>query len=396
MGNFFAQIVAVTLMNLRNLPARKGASIVALIGIAGVVGVLTGVLAMREGFRQVLDYSGASDVAIVLRGGATDEMGSVLSQEQTRVIADAPNIVRDAAGAVTSSELYVVVDVPRRTTGTSANAPLRGIGTQTRKLRSSFKIVDGRDFRPGTFELIVGRGAEQQFSGLNVGQKIHFGTTDWTVVGVFEDDGSVAESEIWTDAASLQGAYNRGTTFQSVRVKLTGANALQGFKDALTQDPRLNVRVFSERQYYEEQSRVLVLMVTVVGNGIAFLMGIGAIFGALNTMYSSVSARTREIAVLRAVGFSKGPVVISVLVEAMVLALIGGCLGGLISWIAVDGIRTGTLNPATFSQLTFAFKVTPELLIQGLLYALVLGLIGGLLPSIRAARVPITTGLREA
>jgi putative ABC transport system permease protein len=395
MSNFFQQIGAVTAMNLKTLPERKAPAVVALIGIAGVVAVLVGVLAIREGFRQVLDLAGSPDVAIVLRGGTTAELSSNLSQEQVRVIADAPGVARDAAGALASPELYVVVDTPIRSTGTPANVPLRGVSPQGAKLRSDFKIVEGRYFNPGTFELIVGRGASQQFTGLELGNQIRWGTTTWTVVGIFEDDGSVAESEIWTDANVLQGAYRRGTYYQSVRVRLTSEQALQQFKDALTQDPRLNIRVYTERAFYEEQSRPLTALVNIVGSLIAILMGIGAIFGALNTMYSAVSARTREIATLRAIGFSALPVTISVLVEALCIGLLGGLLGGLIGWIGFDGIRAATLNFATFSQITFAFDVTPALLVRGVIYALVLGFIGGLLPSLRAARLPITTGLRE-
>ncbi|MET0660164.1 MAG: FtsX-like permease family protein [Steroidobacteraceae bacterium] len=395
MSNFFAQVAAITSMNLRNLPERKASTIVALVGIVGVVAVLVGVLAIREGFREVLDLSGSEDVAIVLRGGATDEMSSSMLQDQTRIIADAPGVARDSAGPLASPELYVVVDVPIRKTNTPANVPLRGVSPQGPKLREAFKIVAGRTFTPGTFEMIVGRGAALQFAGLEVGHRIRWGSTEWAIVGIFEDDGSVAESEVWTDASVLQGAYRRGTTFQSTRVKLTSPQALSTFKDALTADPRVNVRIYSERQFYEQQSRPLVTTVNIVGNFIALLMGIGAVFGALNTMYSAVSARTREIATLRAIGFSAGPVVISVLVEAMVIGVLGGVLGGIIGWLGFDGIRTATLNPATFSQITFAFNVTPALLVQGLVYALILGFVGGLLPSLRAARLPITTGLRE-
>jgi putative ABC transport system permease protein len=395
MSNYFAQIAAVTAMNLRNLPERKASAIVALIGIAGVVAVLVGVLAIREGFRQVLDLSGSPDVAVVLRGGTNAELSSSMTQDQARIIMDAPGVARDDAGPLASAELYVVVDVPIRGVNTPANVPLRGVGPQATKLRQQFKIVAGRYFTPGTFELIVGRGASQQFTGLEIGNRVRWGTTEWAIVGIFEDGGSVAESEIWTDASVLQGAYRRGTTFQSVRVKLTSTEALQRFKDALTTDPRLNIRVYTEREFYEQQSRPLIMLVNIVGNLIAVLMGIGAIFGALNTMYSAVSARTREIATLRAIGFGAGPVVISVLVEAMCIGVLGGVLGGIIGWLGFDGIRAATINFATFSQITFAFSVTPGLLVQGMVYALILGFIGGLLPSLRAARLPVAAGLRE-
>jgi putative ABC transport system permease protein len=394
-NNSLAQIAAITSMNVRNMSQRAASSIVALIGIAGVVTVLIGVLSIAEGFRAVLEISGSDQVAIVLRNGATDEMGSGLSQEQTRIIADAKQAARDDQGPIASPELYVVVDVPLKSTGTAANVPLRGVGPQAVKLRSNFKIVEGANFTPGKFEVVVGKGASMQFSGLTVGGQLRLGNTNWTITGIFEDRGSVAESEIWTDVSVLQGAYNRGTSYQSMRVKLTSASAMQAFKDALSTDPRLNVRIFSEKDYYAEQSKILVTLVSTIGSAIAILMGLGAIFAALNTMYSAVSSRTREIATLRALGFGSAPVITSVLVEGLLIGLVGGAVGMIVSYVAFNGVRASTMNFATFSQLTFAFTVTPPLLVQGLIYALILGFIGGLLPSLRAAKLPITTGLRE-
>lgn len=393
--NSLAQIGAVTAMNLRNLSSRLTSSIVALIGIAGVVTVLIGVLSIGEGFRAVLDQSGAEDVAIVLRSGATDEMGSNLTQEQTRVIGDAAEVARDADGPIVSPELYVIVDVPLQATGSAGNVPLRGVSQQAQKLRQGFHMVEGRPFTPGKFEVIVGQGATEQFGGLKVGNKLRWGTTDWVVTGVFADRGSVAESEIWTDTAVLQNAYNRGPTYQSSRVRLSSANAFKSFKDRLTSDPRLNVRVFTEKAYYQEQSQQLVTLVRSVGVTIAVLMGLGAMFAALNTMYSAVSARSREIATLRALGFGRMPVVTSVLVEAMIIGLIGGVIGMLVAYFAFNGIRASTINFASFSQITFAFTVTPTLMAMAVAYALLLAFIGGLLPSLRAARLPIATGLRE-
>lgn len=394
-GSAMTQITAITSMNLRNVSQRLTSSVVALVGIAGVVMVLIGVLSISAGFRAVLTLSGARDVAIVLRSGATDEMGSGLTQEQTRIISDAKDIARDAQGSIASPELYVIVDIPLKRTVTAANVPLRGVGPQAPQLRQNFRIVEGRNFTPGTFEIIAGRGASQQFAGLTVGNKLRWGTTDWNVVGIFEDRGSVAESEVWTDATVLQGAYNRGTTFQSMRVKLTSPEAFRSFEAALVKDPRLNVRMFTERDYYERQSRALIAMVSTIGATIAILMGLGAIFAALNTMYSAVSTRTREIATLRALGFSAAPVVISVLTEALLIGLAGGVIGALVSYFAFNGVRASTMNFTTFSQITFAFTVTPTVLVLGVTYALLLGFFGGLLPSLRAARLPITTGLRE-
>jgi putative ABC transport system permease protein len=343
----------------------------------------------------VLTRAGADDVAIVLRGGSTDEMTSGFGQNETRVIADAEQIARGGDGPIVSSELYVIIDVPLKSTNTPANVPLRGVGPNADDLRQGFEIVAGRMFTPGTFEILVGRGAASQFAGLEVGDTLRAGTTSWTVAGHFRDRGSVAESELWTDATVLQGAYNRGTSYQSVRARLASADALQGFKDTLTADPRLNVRVFTERQYYEEQSRTMTALVGSVGAVIAVLMGLGAIFAAVNTMYSAVSTRSREIATLRALGFGAFPVVVSVLVEAALIGVLGGIIGMAIAYFSFNGLQASTLNFASFSQITFAFTVTPALAVQGLVYALILGLFGGLFPSIRAARQPIVRGLRE-
>jgi putative ABC transport system permease protein len=394
-GNVTTQISAVTGMNLRNIRERAASTIVALVGVAGVVTVLVGVLSIAAGFRAVLDQAGSEDVALVLRNGATDEMGSSLLNEQIRIIADAKQTARDDAGPVVSPELYVIVDVPLIRTGTAANVPLRGVGTQAPKLRKNFRIAQGRNFTPGTFEVIVGRGASEQFAGLTLGNTVRWGTTAWTVVGIFEDGGSVAESEVWTDATVLQGVYNRGNSYQSMRVRLTDAGAFRAFKDTLSTDPRLNVTTLTEKEYFERQSEILTTLVRTIGMTIVVLMGLGAVFAALNTMYSAVSARTREIATLRALGFGSAPVVVSVLAEALLIGIVGGVLGMLISYVTFNGMRASTMNFATFSQITFAFTVTPQLLVTGLIWALVLGLLGGLLPSLRAAKLPITSGLRE-
>ncbi|MGH8239922.1 MAG: ABC transporter permease, partial [Steroidobacteraceae bacterium] len=348
-GNVASQIGAITSMNLRNVAERITSSVVALVGIAGVVTVLIGVLSIAAGFRAVLDQSGQADVAIILRSGATDEMGSSLANAQTRIIADASEAAHDAEGTIGSPELYVIVDVPLKRTATAANVPLRGVGPQAPKLRRNFKIVEGRVFTPGTFEVMVGRGASLQFAGLTVGNKLRWGTTDWTVVGIFEDRGSVSESEIWTDATVLQGVYQRGSSYQSMRVRLTGPGAFQSFKDKLTTDPRLNVKAFTEKQYYEQQSQTLQTLVRTIGVTIAVLMGLGAIFAALNTMYSAVSSRTREIATLRALGFGSSPVVVSVLAEALLIGIVGGIIGMLISYFAFNGMRASTMNFSTFS-----------------------------------------------
>jgi putative ABC transport system permease protein len=394
--SWIKQTLAVTAMNLRSITERRGTSLVAVIGIAGVVAVLIGIFSINEGFRAVLELSGSDEVAIVLRGGGTDEMTSGLSQTQARIIGDAPGVLRVDDEPVSSAELYVLIDVPLKSTDTPANVPLRGVGPKAAQLRQGFHLIEGRMFTPGTNEVVVGRGAALQFAGLTVGMQLRSGTRVWNIVGIFADSGSVAESEVWSDAIVLQGAYNRGTTYQSVRVQLESAAALQTFKDALTSDPRVNVRVFTEKEYYASQSRSLVSLVTILGRTIAVLMGLAAVFGALNTMYSAVASRSQEIATLRAVGFSASPVVTSVLAEALLLGLVGGLAGGLIAYVGFNGVRASTMNWSSFSQITFAFKVTPALLLQALLYALALGFVGGLLPGLRAARLPITLGLRDS
>ncbi len=393
--NTVKQASAVTWMNLQSLGERLSSSAVSVIGIAGVVAVLVAVLSINEGFRATLELSGAEDIAIVLRDGSTDEMSSGVGLDEVKVVGDAPGVARDASGPLVSPELYVVVDVPMRSSGTPGNVPFRGVGPRAAEFRDHFRIVEGRAVSPGMNEIMVGKGAAAQFAGLDLSRRIKFGSSTWEIVGVFADDGSVSESEIWTDVAVLQGAYNRGNSYQSIRAKLTSASALQTLKDSLTSDPRVKVTARSERQFYSEQSRILRGLVTTVGTIIAALMGAGAVFAALNTMYSAVAVRTREIATLRAVGFGAMPVVVSVLAEALLLGAVGGVIGGLVAYFGFNGYQANTLNWASFSQITFAFTITPRLLVTGILYALILAFLGGLLPGIRAARMPITAGLRE-
>jgi len=389
------QVAAVTWMNLRNVPARPSSSIVAMLGIAGVVAVLVAILSISAGFKKTLSGTGSADTAIVLRAGSSSELSSGISAEDARIISQAPGIAQGADGPLTSSELYVVVDVPKRTTNTDANVPLRGVQETAFEVRQSLSIVEGRRFESGLREIIVGQAASRQFAGLDVGADLQWGNNEWTVVGVFEDDGSLSESEIWTDTRVLQNAYNRGSSFQTVRARLADIDAFQTFKDALTADSRLDVTVEREADFYSGQSRVLTAIINSVGVAVTGLMGIGAIFAAILTMYAAVSARTREIATLRALGFGRIPIVVSVLIEALVLGVIGGIIGGVVAYYGFNGFQTSTLNWASFSQVSFAFAVTLPLLITGLIYALIMGLFGGLLPSVRAARMPITVALRE-
>ena len=392
---WLAQIVAVTALNLRTFRQRLGSSTVAVVGIAGVVAVFVAVLSIAEGFVATMATTGSPETALVMRGGSDTELSSNLSREDARIIADTPGVVRSGSGPLASAELFVILDLPKRSSGTDANVPLRGVQATGFDVRDDIRIVEGRRFTPGRSEVIAGRAAARQFEGLEVGSVLDKGENRWTVVGIFEAGGSMPESELWCDAGVLQPAYRRGDTFQSVFVRLESAEAFDAFKDALTTDPRLNVRVERETEYYLEQSTALRAIVTRLGFLVAGLMGIGAIFGAFNIMYSAVAARTREIATLRALGFGGTPLVVSVLTESLLLSLLGGLIGGGLAYLAFDGYQTATMNWQSFSQVAFAFAVTPRLLIQGIVYAMVMGLIGGIFPAVRAARLPVVTALRE-
>lgn len=389
------QTGVVSLLNLRSLPQRLGSSTVAILGFAGVVAVFVAVLSIAEGFREVMKGSGDPCVVVVLRGGSDSEMTSGLSLEQTRIIKEGPGVVRENGKPLASSELFVVVDVPYRSTGTNANVPLRGVEQGAFTLRGDVQIVEGRRFTAGRNEVIVGAAAAGQFAGLDVGNMLRWGENEWAVVGVFTAGGSVYESEIWTDALVLQPAYRRGSTFQSVFARLETPEAYQAYKDALTSDPRLDVDVYRETDYYAEQSLVLRQMIGILGNLIAILMAVGATFGALNTMYNAVAVRRREIATLRALGFQAVPVVVSVMAESVLLAMLGGLLGGGLAWLIANGYETATINWQTFSQVAFRLSVTPGLLAGGIVYAVIMGLVGGIFPAVRAARPPIAIALRR-
>jgi putative ABC transport system permease protein len=393
--NGFTQIFSVTWFNLRTLPQRLGSSATAVFGIAGVVAVMVGVLSIAEGILRTMQNSAAPDNVVVLRSGSNAEMMSILGGDDARIISEAPGLVRNASGALASPELFVVINLTKRGTGTDANVPLRGVTRPALDVRENFRIVRGRMFEWGLNEVVVGVGAQMEFNGLDIGSTIPVAQEEWPVVGVFEIGGGMAETEIWVDASVLQPAYRRGNSYQSVYAKLESPQAFNEFKDALTSDPRLNVKPMREEEYYAEQSTMLYNLVTGLGTLIAVIMGLGAVFGALNTMYTAVSARAREIATLRALGFRSGPVVISVLAESLLLALAGGVIGATLAWWAFDGFRAATLNFTSFSQVAFAFNVSLDLLVRGIFFALSIGFLGGLLPAVRAARQPISAALRE-
>jgi putative ABC transport system permease protein len=389
------QTLAVAALNIRTIPSRLSSSAVAIVGIAGVVVVFVSVLSIAAGFSAAMQGSGTDDRALVMRSGADSELTSGIDATGVDAIKLAPGIRHDGRAPLASAELYVILDVPKKGTTSSANVPMRGIEPAAMELRREASLVEGRMLTFGTNEVIVGRGASGQFEHMKVGDTIVTGQNRWPVVGVFEADGGVAETEVWADARTLQGVYRRGNTFQSVLVQLESADAFDTFKDALTANPRVNVSIRREKEYYAGQSQTLTRLIQTIGFAIAALMGVGAVFGAILTMYTAVATRSREIATLRALGFDTVSVLVSILGESLVLGAIGGAIGGAAAYLGFNGHETSTMNFQTFSQVAFAFRVTPGLLATGLLYALAMGLIGGLLPAIRAARLPIPAALRE-
>jgi putative ABC transport system permease protein len=388
-----SQIGAVTVMNLRSIPQRLGTSSVIVIGIAGVVAVLISVLAMASGFRETLAGAGRPDRAIVLRGGSLAELNSTLSREQTLTILDAPGVKKTVAGRpIASAEMVSIVGMPLKSGGTEANVTMRGIGPEALALRPEMTLVEGRMFRSGTRELIVGRSAQIQFAGLRLGDHLSFRDSDWAIVGIFESHGDSHESELQGDAETVLNAYRRNL-YNSVTVLLDSPADFDRFKTALTTDPTLTVDVSREPEYYAKISDRLSTLLFYVAYVVGGIMAVGALFGALNTMYSAVSARALEIATLRAIGFGAGAVVISVFVEALLLALLGGALGAGIAELAFDGNTANTLG-GNFTQVVFHLTVTPALVAIGIAWASAIGVMGGLFPALRAARQPIATALR--
>ncbi len=387
------QILEITQMGLTTIPQRLGSSLVIVVGIAGVVGVMIALLAMAEGFQSVLAKAGRIDEAIVMRKGANAELNSGLSRDDAVLITQASGILKNATDQpIASAEVVVVANLRKKSTNTDSNVEIRGVGPRVWELRPNAQMLDGRHFELGKRELVVGKSAQLEFAGINTGATLQLGQQEWRVVGTFSTS-DAHESELWGDAEVVQGAYNRNG-YQSVTVKLTDANAFDTVKAALSTDPRLSVDVQRTRDYYATQSEDLTRLIRILGVAIASIMAVGAVFGALNTMYTAVATRAREIATLRAIGFAGFSVVIAVMLEAALLALLGGLIGVGIAWLIFDKYTVSTLG-ANFSQVVFAFKVSPQLMANGLIWALLIGLIGGLIPAIGAARLPVTTALRE-
>ena len=381
--------------NLRSVIARWTSAIVAVLGIAGTVGVFVAMLSLARGFRATLVSSGSQDNAIVMRAGATSEMMSGIKLEDVKIMQDAPGVARGADAPLVTSEVVVVAPFALRSTGTDANVQVRGVSANVMTIRKNVKISQGRMFQPGLAELVVGKNASTSYAGLTVGNTVNFGGGHWQVVGVFDAGGSSFDSEVWCDARVLDDVYKRpANIFQSATVHLTSPDSFQQFKDSVTSDRRLNLDVTREIDYYAKQSTRMTQLITILGGLVAAVMAIGAVFGALNTMYSAVAERGREIATMRALGFGAAAVVFSFLIEALLISFVGGAIG-CIAVLPLNGLTTGAMNWQTFSHLAFAFRITPPLLLMGIAFALAMGLLGGLPPALRAAWRPVAVALRE-
>jgi putative ABC transport system permease protein len=381
--------------NFRSVKARWTSAIVAVLGIAGTVGVFIAMLSLARGFRATLVSSGSYDNALVLRAGSTSEMTGAVPLASSKILQDAPGVARATGGPLITTEAVLVAPIPLIATGTDANVQIRGVSPNVLSIRNNFRIAAGRMFQPGLSEVIVGKNATKSYKGLALGDTLSMGNAQWKVVGVFDAGGSAFDSEVWCDAHLLNGAFKRPEdSYQSVTVHLASANSFEQFKDFATADPRLNVDVTREIDYYSKQSTRMTQLITILGGLVASVMAIGAIFGALNTMYSAVAERGREIATMRALGFGAAAVVLSFLIEALLISFVGGALGA-VAVLPLNGLTTGAMNWQTFSHMEFAFQITPILLLSGLIFALVMGVLGGLPPAIRAAQRPVATALRE-
>ena len=381
--------------NFRSIRARWTSTIVAVLGIAGTVGVFVAMLSLAKGFKSTLVASGSPGNALVMRAGSASEMLGGITLDSIRIVQDAPGVAHDSTGPLVTQEVVGVVPIPLISTGTDANVQVRGVSPNVLQIRTFVKIAEGRTFQPGLSELIVGKNATKTYSGLKLGDTVSLGGGHWQVVGVFDAGGSSFDSEIWCDAKILSQVLQRPPNiFQSATVHLTSPAAFQQFKDSVTSDPRLNVDATREIDYYAKQSTTMTRLITVLGGIVALIMAVGAVFGALNTMYSAVAERGREIATMRALGFSTLNVLLSFLFEALLISIVGGILG-CIAVLPLNGLTTSTMNFQTFSNLAFAFKITFDLLMMGILFALVMGVLGGLLPAIRASIRPVAVALRE-
>jgi putative ABC transport system permease protein len=390
------EATAVTAMNLRSIPARYGTSLVIVVGIAAVVAVLISVLAMAKGFIETATRSGRSERAIVVGRGANSESSGGFSRDNATTILNAPGIRRSNEGKpIASAENLAAVLVPNAITGRDAFIIVRGVGPEALALRPEIKLVEGRMFKAGLNELIAGRSAQTRLGGLTIGSSVPLPQGDWKIVGVFDSNGDSHESELLTDANTLIATMRRGEFFNSTTVWLENDGAFETFKNSVTTDPTLSVDVKREPDYFEELSRPVGRLLKIIAYVIGGFMALGAVFGALNTMYSAISARAVEIATLRAIGFGATPVVASVFAEVLLLALTGSAVGALVAWLFFNGSHVSTTTGTNPSQLTFTLNVTPELIASGVVCALIIGVLGGLFPALRAARRPVAMALRS-
>ena len=389
------QIVSITLLNLRSIPQRWGPSLVIVIGLAGVVAVFTALLAMGEGFQSTLKATGSIDNAIVMRGGSGAELNSGVGREEATLIKLGPGIRKGEDGQpLAAAEMIVITELLKKgETRNGANVTLRGVEPASFALRPQLRVIEGRAFTTGLREILVGAGVARLFSGAQVGQTLRMRGSEWTVVGIFES-GDANDSELWADVEVAQSTFNR-RGYSAIRVGLDGPDALETLKAGLAADPRLNVDVQSEQAYYNGQTGQFRGTIAVLAGVVTLIMALGAVFAALNTMYAAVASRSREIATLRAIGFGALPVLTSVMIESVALSFVGGALGAVLAWMLFDNLSVSTLGQ-NFTQVVFAFKVSPGLVAGGLAIALVIGTIGGLLPAVRAARLSVTTALRTS
>jgi putative ABC transport system permease protein len=380
--------------NLRSMIVRKGTAAMTAGGIAMVVAVFVMTMAIAQGFRGALVASGSNENAILLRKGATSETVSAVVRPQLPLIEAMPQVARTADGhALASPELVVIISLPRTSDGNPANVPVRGVGAMAFEIRNTLRLVEGRRFTPGTREINVGGQAVNRFRGVSLGSDVKFGAATWTVVGIFTADDASFESEVWGDVDLMMPAFQRNG-YQSTTVKLVDPSAFESFQAAIGADPRLDLKAYPERDYYEGQSETTGTLMRIFATFVTAILSIGAVFGAMNTMYAAVAYRTREIGTLRALGFSRVRIIAAFLVESVALAVLGGAIGCILA-LPVHGLSTGAMNMTSFSELAFKFRITPALLASGLVFSALMGAVGGLLPALRAARIPVAHALRE-
>ncbi len=382
--------------NIRNVMQRPVSTIATAVGIGLVVAILSGALALAAGFQAALSENGSPENAMVLRAGADSEISSGISRDQVNILRSLPDVAIGPDGTpLVSTDLVVVTNLDRLGQKGSSNVPIRGIVPSGLVLRPQVTIVEGRMFGAGTDELIVGRRMASRFVNCGIGDRMRFGQKHFTVVGHFTAEGTAFESEIWGDYAVLAPALGREGGFQSVTFRMRDPKRIRDIEKALEADPRLTAQVQSEREFYASQSRLLASVIRVAGVFITVIMAVGAMFGAMNTMYAAVGARTREIAVLLTLGFTPWAVMVSFLFESVLLSLIGGVLGCIFA-LPVNGITTSTTNWSSFSEVAFAFRITPQAMLAGLIFAAGMGIVGGFLPAMKAARQPLAATLRGA